>query len=345
VRYDAYRLTPADGKGKWWEGLDPQELYTGPNMVIPDGIRGIQAVQQWHSRHDRVWTEKPPPDNPDFVRRWFLRCQDLVDTYHPDLIYFDNMGQLPLGQAGLDIAAHYYNANLACHGGRLEGVINLKGLNAARRPALVEDHERGFVSDIQPAPWQTDTCIGDWHYNRSLFEQHRYKTAGQVLRMLVDIVSKNGNLLLSVPLRGDGTIDADEAAFLDRMAKWMDVNGEGIFGSRPWKIYGEGPTQVRSGMFNENNVKFGAADIRFTTRHGALYTWVLGWPEDGKLVIRSLGRGAADQPALPGQKIRSLKLLGSKEKIAWTQDADGLRVKLPATKPCDDVFALKLALT
>jgi len=344
VRYDAYRLTRAGGTGKWWQGLDPQELYTGRNLVIPDGIRGVQAVQQWHNQHDRVWTEKPPPDNPDFVRRWFLRCQDLVDSYQPDLIYFDDTGQLPLGQAGLDIAAHYYNSNIACHGGRLEGVINLKGLDAARRPALVEDHERGFVSGIQPVPWQTDTCIGDWHYNRSLFEQHRYKTAGQVLRMLVDIVSKNGNLLLSVPLRGDGTIDADEAAFLDRIAKWMDVNGEGIFGSRPWKIYGEGPAQVHGGMFNENNVKFGAQDIRFTTKHGALYAWFLGWPEDGKLVVHSLGRNAAGDPALAGPQIRTLKLLGSKQKIVWMQDADGLRVTLPATKPGDDVFALKLAL-
>jgi alpha-L-fucosidase len=344
VRYDAFRLAKADGQGKWWDGLDPQELYTGPNLVIPDGIRGLQAVQQWHNQHDRVWTEKPPPDNPDFVRHWFLRCQDLVDSYQPDLIYFDNMGQLPLGQAGLDIAAHYYNCNFAHHGGRLEGVINLKGVSAARRPALVEDYERGFADGIRPLPWQTDTCVGDWHYNRSLFEQHRYKTTGQVLRMLVDIVSKNGNLLLSIPVRGDGTIDADEVAFLDRLAKWMEVNGEGIFSSRPWKIYGEGPTQVRSGMFNENNVKLSAQDIRFTVKNNKLYAWFLGWPADGKSVIRSLGRSAADNPASTGQKIRSLELLGSNEKIAWMQDTDGLHVTLPATKPCDDVFALKLAL-
>ena len=343
VRYDASTLTKADGQGKWWEGLDPQELYTGRNMVIPDGVRGAKAVADWHQQHDRVWTEEPPSNNPEFVRRWFLRCQDLVDQYRPDLLYFDDMGQLPLGQAGLDIAAHYYKSNLARHG-RLEGVINVKSLSPARRPAVVEDYERGSSEVIQPLPWQTDTCIGSWHYDRRLFEQHRYKTTRQVLQMLVNIVSKNGNLLLSIPVRGDGTIDSDEVAFLEGMARWMDVNGEGIFGSRPWKIYGEGPARGGGGMFNENRIRFGARDIRFTTKGRYLYAWFLGWPEDGKLIIGSLGTGAADQPALLDNRITSLHLLGSNEKIAWTRDGGGLRVTLPVTKPCDDVFCIKLAL-
>jgi len=344
VRYDAATLTKADGKGKWWDGLDPQELYTGPNLMMPEGITNAQAVRDWHEENDRRWTEDPPPNNPAFTDNWFLRCQDLVDKYHPDLLYFDNIGQLPLGQAGLDIVAHYYNASEQWHDGRLEAVVNVKGLDDARRPAVVEDYERGSSDVIQPAPWQTDTCIGDWHYNRALFEQHRYKTVGQVVRMLVNVVSKNGNLLLSVPVRGDGTIDSDEIAFLKGMAKWMKVNGEGIFGSRPWKIYGEGPAPAPGGMFNENKVQFGAGDIRFTTKDGVLYAYFLGWPEDGKLIIQSLGQGTADKPALLDQTIASVKLLGSSKKIVWTRQADGLHVTLPAIKPCDDVFALKLAL-
>ena len=181
VRYDAFTLTKADGKGKWWDGLDPQELYGGPSMVIPDGITNIRTMAQWHDRNDRQWTESPPSNNPAFTENWFLRCQDLIDKYHPDLVYFDNIGQLPLGQAGLDIAAHYYNANISWHGGKLEAVLNVKGLDDQRRPAVVEDYERGSSGTIQPAPWQTDTCIGDWHYNRAIFEQHRYKTVGQVV--------------------------------------------------------------------------------------------------------------------------------------------------------------------
>ena len=213
MRYDAFKLTKADGKGKWWDGLDPQELYTGRNIVIPDGFTSAKAMLDWHNQHDRVWNENPPPMNPKFTETWFLRCRDLVDKYHPDLVYFDDIGQLPLGQAGLHIAAHYYNSNLA-RNGKLECVINVKGLNAARKPAVVEDYERGFADDIQPLPWQTDTCIGSWHYDISRFEKHTYKTVGQVARMLVDIVSKNGNLLLNIPVKGDGTIDDDEMKFL-----------------------------------------------------------------------------------------------------------------------------------
>jgi alpha-L-fucosidase len=343
VRYDAATLTKADGKGKWWDGLDPQELYTGPNLVIPDGITNAQAAMNWHNQNDRVWTENPPTNNPAFVQSWFLRCQDLVDKYHPDLVYFDNT-ELPLGQAGLDLVADYYNADLQWHHGKLEAVATGKQLAPDHRAALVEDYERGFADGIQPLPWQTDTCIGQWHYSREVYEKHQYKTTGQVLRMLVDIVSRNGNLLLSVPVRGDGTIDSDESAFLKGMAKWMKVDGEGIFGSRPWKIYGEGPTQAQGGMFNENRVKFGAGDLRFTTKDGVLYAYFLGWPDDGKLVIQSLGLGTADKPALLDQAIASVKLLGSPKKIVWTREADGLHVTLPAKKPGDDVFALKLAL-
>ena len=210
----------------------------------PTASSSAKAVADWHEKNDRPWTEKPPPTNPAFVEKWFLRCKDLVDKYHPDLLYFDNIGELPLGQAGLDIAAHLYNTSLAARR-RPQAVLNVKGIDAARRPALVEDYERGASDVIQPAPWQTDTCIGEWHYRRSLFDEHRYKTVAQVVHMLVNIVSKNGNLLLSIPVRGDGTIDEDEVAFLEGMAAWMRVHGEGIFGTRPWKVAGEGPTQER----------------------------------------------------------------------------------------------------
>jgi alpha-L-fucosidase len=156
--------------------------------------------------------------------------------------------------------------------------------------------------------------------------------------------ARTATCCLSVPVRGDGTIDSDETAFLKNMARWMKVNGEGIFGSRPWKIYGEGPAPAQSGMFNENRVNFGAGDIRFTVKDGALYAYFLGWPEDGRLVIQSLGKGTAEKPALLDKTIASVQLLGSSEKIVWTREADGLHVTLPAKKPCDDVFALKLVL-
>ena len=345
VRYDAATLTKADGKGKWWEGLDPQELYTGSNIPIPAGITTVKAMNAWHEQHDRVWDENPPAQNPAFVANWFLRCQDLIDKYNPDLVYFDNE-ELPLGQAGLDIAAHYYNANLARHDGKLEAVLNAKKMTPAHQPGLVEDIERGVAKGIRPEPWQTDTCIGGWHYERRLFDEHKYRTTGQVVRMLTDIVSKNGNLLLSVPVRGDGTLDADEIAFLEGMAKWMDVNGEGIFGTRPWKIYGEGPSTVEApeaghfgGAKDVRSKPYTSEDIRFTTKGGALYAFLLAWPVGHPVLVKSL---ATNSPQVQGGKITGVALLGYTGPLVWAQSEAGLTVQLPVNAPSENVATLRI---
>ena len=336
VRYDAATLSKADGRGKWWEGLDPRELYTGPNLRIPDGIRGIQAVKDWHESNDGVWTEQAPPRNPEFVQRWSLRCRDLIDQHRPDLVYFDDTG-LPLGQAGLDMAAYYYNASLGWNGGRLDAVINGKKLEPAQRSALVEDVERGFSAALRPLPWQTDTCIGNWHYDRALFERHAYKSAASVLSRLCDVVAKNGNLLLSVPMRGDGSIDDDEVAILEELAAWMDINGEAIFGTRPWKVFGEGPTEVKDGMFGESAIKpFTAEDIRFTTRHGVLYALALGWPQNGTLRIKSLGSRTHG-------RVERVELLGRDQPLRHRRDARGLSITLPPQAPGKHVYAFRIS--
>jgi alpha-L-fucosidase len=337
-RYDAWRLTKSDGRGKWWDGLDPQELYTGRNMVMPDGITTIRTANEWHEQNDRVWDEKPPAVNPAFVRQWFLRARDLIDSYRPDLVYFDDTG-LPLGQAGLDIAAHYYNASMAWHGGKLEAVVNGKQLPPERRAGLVEDVERGQRDAIEPLPWQTCTCIGDWHYNRGVFDNHQYKSAASVIHRLADIVSKNGNLLLSIPVRGNGTIDADERKFLDEMGAWMSRNGEAIHGTRPWRRFGEGPTRVAGGMFSEGQSQgFTAEDFRFTTKGGALYAIALGWPASGTLTITSL---AQDSPLAPGT-IDRVGVLGSSAPLPVARTRKGLEVKLPEGLAGSIAVALKI---
>jgi alpha-L-fucosidase len=338
VRYDAHRLTAADGKGTWWEGLDPQDLYTGRNIVLPDGLTSAKAVADWHEQNTRPWSEKIPSMNPRFAERWFLRCKDLVDTYKPDLLYFDNTGDLPLEQAGLDITAHYYNSRLG-RDGSPEVVVNVKGIDAARRPGVVEDYERGSSDVIQPAPWQTDTCIGDWHYKRSLFDEHRYKTVARVVHMLVNIVSKNGNLLLSIPVRGDGTIDEDEVAFLEGMADWIRVHGEGIYGTRPWKVAGEGPAGGATGMFNEGRVTYSARDVRFTTKGDTLFAFLLGWPADRRVLIASLAKAS---PLVGGRTISDVSLLGASAAVEWTQGADGLAVTLPPTPTSEHAVALRI---
>jgi alpha-L-fucosidase len=338
-RYDAYTLTKADGKGTWWEGLDPQELYGGGrNLVMPDGMTTLAAANDWHTKNDRIWNENPPANNPEFVNRWFLRVQELVDKYKPDLLYFDN-SELPLGQAGLDIAAHYYNASIRDKG-MLDVVLNSKGLKPDHQGTMVLDIERGRSNDILPYAWQTDTCIGNWHYQVSLFEKHGYKTARTVITSLADIISKNGNLLLNIPVKGDGTIDADELKFLQEISTWIPAHGEAIYGTRPFTIYGEGSSNVQgSGNFNENqNRPYTAADIRFTVKGDTLYAFVLAWPDNGKVLIKTLATGSPHFP----REIGKVDLLDAPGSVSFTRTADGLTVTMPDKKPNDYAYVLKI---
>jgi len=336
-RYDAYWLRKQHGRGKFWEGLDPQELYTGAyrDFVPPDGITTNAAMAAWHGSRDGQWIETPPPLNPGFVRNWLLRQNQMVDDYKPDLVYFDDTG-LPLGQAGLKATAHYYNSALRRHG-EMNVVLFGKKLEGIQRRAIVEDVERGVLDEIRPEPWQTDTCIGSWHYSRQLYQDNGYKQPKLVIQMLSDIVSKNGNLLLNVPVRGDGTIDEKEEAIVDRIAVWTARNGEAIFGTRPWRKFGEGPTlPPPPGMFSEGKLKpFTAEDVRFTKKGETLYAIFLDWPK-AESAIRSLGG-----TALPEAAIERIDLLGGPQ-VPFRRDADALRLTLPP--PPDGAFVPALRI-
>lgn len=326
VHYDAYTLTKKDGKGTWWEGLDPQELYVGRSLVMPDGLTSIADANKWHGANDGLWHEEPPPLHPEFTDRWFLRTQDLVDTYDPDMLYFDD-SELPLGQTGLDITAHTYNMSVRRRG-REEVIVTAKSFSPEHVGAAMLDIERGRASGILADPWQTDTCIGDWHYKRSIFENHSYKTVKTVAQTLADVVSKNGNLMLSIPVRGDGTLDEDEHAFLGGMAVWIARNGEGIYGTRPAERFGEGPPDVSDNSnFNEKKARpYGESDLRFTRKGDALYAFAMVWPTDGKLHIRSLQTGSTLKP----EKVQRVELLGSGQ-VSFRQSGEELEVNLPAS--------------
>ncbi|WP_430899501.1 MULTISPECIES: alpha-L-fucosidase [unclassified Paraflavitalea] len=336
VRYDAAVLTKADGKGKWWEGLDPQDLYTGPTIKMPDGITTIDSLQKWHEANTRPWNEFAPPTNLKFVNNWYLRCQDLVQQYKPDLVYFDNFG-LPLGQTGVDVVADIYNQDLKNHAGKTNVVVTAKYLQGNQNKGVVEDFERGYTESIKPFPWQTCTCIGDWHYNRDVYNRKGYKSVKQVVHQLIDIVSKNGNLLLSIPVRGDGSIDELELAFLEDLAKWMQVNGTAIFGTRPWKVFGEGPTVIKEGMFNENDVKFTNKDIRYTKKGATTYAFILGKPEE-KAVLTMLGTKAGTKPTV----IKSVRLLGYNKSLKWKQTNAGLEVIWPVDAMEEVAYVLEV---
>ena len=322
VPYDG-ALTKADGKGKWWEGLDPADLY---------GPHGAARTKEAKKAYDD---------------KFLNRVLDLVTQYQPDLLYFDD-GVLPLRQSGeqygLTIAAHLYNTSAKAHEGKNQAVMNTKGIKDEERKALVLDIERGKSDKIEALPWQTDTCIGGWHYSRSTYERKAYKNSATVVQMLIDIVSKNGNLLLNIPVRGDGSIDDEEVKVLEGIAKWMPVNGECIFGTRPFSVYGEGPSTGdkekggHGGLRDAPSHGYTSQDIRFTTKGKTLYAIVLAWPKDGKVTVKTLAKGSEHYKS----EVGDVKLLGSDAKLTWERSDAGLVVTLPAQKPCDYAYALQI---
>lgn len=327
VPYDG-KLTAADGKGTWWEGFDPQDLYEQRHEPSP----GFEDPRSIHSRWH--WDNGVTPPDQAYCEKFFNRTMDLIEQHRPDLIYFDDtaLPLWPVSDAGLKIAAHFYNRSNQWRGD--DGVLFGKMLEPDQRECMVWDIERGRSNVIEPEPWQTDTCLGDWHYNQAVLDRHGYKSARTVVHTLIDIVSKNGNLLLSVPLRGDGTPDADEIAILEGIAAWMQINREAIHGTRPWKVLGEGPQMdslkpLQGPGFNEGEGSpFSAEDIRFTTKGATLYVHVLGAPK-AAVSVKSLGTTAG----LLDGAIGTVTLLGSDEKLVWSQTADALTIDAPQSVP------------
>ena len=322
VPYDG-KLAKADGKGRWWEGLDPQDLYAQnhPLGASPDSA---------------------------YMNKFFKRVRQLWDDYHPDQIYFDD-DVLPFyktdPKVGLSLAAHFYNSRLDSRR-RTEAVINGKHLDNLQRQALLYDLERGKADSILPQPWQTDTCLGEWHYDKAIFQRHQYKTAPTVIRMLADIVSKNGNLMLNVPLQRGGQPDSDEIRIVSEIGDWLRINGEAIYATRPWKTYGEGPMtrtgdhHWSGGQSDVQRKPFMAEDIRFTqSKNGkTLYAIVMAAPAGSQITIKTL---AVNSPDWPG-KIGSVRLLGASGKLKFNRDENGLHVTLPAQLPSQVAFALKI---
>ncbi|WP_460550874.1 alpha-L-fucosidase [Ferruginibacter profundus] len=328
VPYDG-KLTKKDGKGKWWEGYDPQELYAQNHPLSENSSDNGAIHKQWN------WGNGVNVPSKTYCKSFLNRTIDLIDTYNPDLIYFDDtaLPLWPVSDAGLKIAAHFYNKSIK-EKGKLEAVLFGKILDEQQRKCMVWDIERGQSNTIEPLPWQTDTCIGGWHYQQSIFTNHKYKSAKTVIHTLVDVVSKNGNLCLSVPVKGDGTIDSDERKIVEDIGKWMAVNSECIYDTRPWKIFGEGPALEKVAAlsaqgFNEGKGKpFTAEDIRFTVKENILYAVALGWPENGKVLISSLSEGNALHP----QAINAVTLCNGTA-VQFKRSSEGLEIILPADMP------------
>ena len=321
TKEDGYKPN-ADGSAKWWKGLDPQNLYA-QNHDFSDNTWDNGAIhRQWG------WENGANIPTQEYITNFYNRTLDAINRYHPDLIYFDVtvLPFYPVSDAGMKIAAHEYNTTDG------NGVVFGKILTDEMKEALVWDVERGAPNKIVEQPWQCCNCIGDWHYNNDTYKNGWYKNAATIAKLLVDIVSKNGNMLLSVPLRADGTPDEKELAIMKEFGAWMQVNKESIVKTRPWKVFGEGPIanadiKINAQGFNDGQyTKAGSNEIRFTTSKDGktLYASALAWPKDKTITIKSLAEGSNLYPA----KIKKVELLGY-GKVKFVRTADALVVTLP----------------
>jgi len=309
--------------------------YDGTDPAFADLYHDLPKDYDYSSV-SRTAMSRNAPDS--WKQLYFKRIKQLVDDYQPDLLYTD--GGIPFEEYGLGLVANLYNVSAKLHGGIPEAIYTSKTPQDCQTGTCVLDLERGVASGIPADPWQTDTCIGDWHYNR----EAKYKTPKRVIDMLVDIVSRNGNLMLNFPLPNSGALDPNELKVLDEITRWMAVNGEGIYATRPWKTYGDGPVASapaspgRGGGFNEQTRKdFTAEEVRFTTKRSVLYAFVMGWP-DKQAVIKPLATNSGAAQV----KVRNVELLGFKGKLKWAQDEKGLTVQMPEQRPCDYAVTLKI---
>jgi alpha-L-fucosidase len=309
---------------------DPQYagLY-GPAQ--PMGWPGDDPTKEPDPNHLEKWL---PPDQA-FLDDWLARSTEIIDKYHPDIFYFDWWIGQPAFQPYLQrVAAYYYDRAAE----RNQGVVLTYKENAFPENSAVLDIERGKLDALRLLPWQTDTSISvkSWGY----VQNDTYRTAASLIAELVDVVSKNGNLLLNVGPKSDGTIPDEDKNVLLSMGQWLSVNGEAVYGSRPWLVFGEGPTNdAASTVKGNDNKNFTAQDIRFTTHNGSLYAIGLAWPADGKLTIRTLYAGT---PYLSGA-ITQIRLLGSQEIPAWKQTPQGLEIDLAHEPPNDMPYVFKIA--
>ena len=262
--------------------------------------------------------------SPEWTDDWLARSAEIVEKYQPDLIWFDWwIGQPSVRGAVTKFAAFYYNSSLQHHGN--PGVINYKYF-AMEEHSAVLDIERGQLDHVLPLSWQTDTSVSNksWGY----IENDTFKSAEFIVHQLVDIVSKNGNLLLNVGPRADGTIPDEVQKILADVGAWLNVNGEAIYGTRPWTVYGEGPTKVTSGAFHDTDTAaYTAEDFRFTTKNGILYAIELGSPGNREVIIHSL----TPQTIGPRRKIQSVHVLGSEESLSFQALSDGLHIRFAAS--------------
>ena len=287
---------------------------------------------------DFYWPAMPEPNHQDlfsepapskeFLEDWLVRTCEIVDRYQPKIVYFDWWIQHSAAKPYIKkFAAYYYNRGLEW---KTPVVINYKH-DAFQFGSAVVDIERGQFDEIQPFYWQTDTAVAknSWCYT----ENNDYKKSTNLIRDLINIVSKNGNLLLNIGPKADGTIPEEDKKILLEIGDWLHINGEAIYGSKPWRIASEGPTKTPKGQFTDgSSIEYTSEDICFTVKGSYLYATAMNYAEDGYLCIRSLGeQDASSLPKFHGI-ILDVEVLGFTERPILTRDSEGLKIHTSSVK-------------
>jgi alpha-L-fucosidase len=306
---------------------DPKNasLYGPAQMLMQEGgdQNGSNLAQDWTYV------------SPAFGDDWLARSAEIVKKYHPDFFFFDWwIGEPYIRPYLAKFAAYYYNESEK--NGQL-GIITYKWHDMEEHSGML-DIERGQLDNIRPDYWQTDTSVSNqsWGY----VEHDTFKTPLFIIGQLADVVSKNGNLLMNVGPRSDGTIPDEVQQILRAVGGWLRVNGEAIYGTRPWKVYGEGPTKAAAGSFHDTDTKpFTSDDFRFTAKGNDLYAIELGWPASGSTVIHSIN---AD--GLGGRHIVGISMLGSSSPVKYEQRSDGLDLTAPAKPQGEAAYVYRITL-
>ena len=338
-----------DGKETWWKkmGLDLKDLYgidLKDDVVFPPDFKGDPNEFRMRDPLSHGIPDGDLQKHRDFAiwyaTKWTRRVIDAIDQFSPDFIYFDGGGSYPFCGHGTGrglhadatprVIAHLYNKSIANNGGCLQAMAFAKGNEDARAVAVnCESHVPDNIKT--DCTWQTENGLGEWFYRKGTFYD-----SGMVIHQMLEAVSRDGNYAINIPLTPTGELDPGGLKTLQDMADWMDVNSESIHGSIAWDVWGEGKVVMASGNLNERHAKtpYTGQDIRFTAKNGAVYAYLMAWPADGKVTIRSLAEGAG--------KISEVALLGSRAKLHWQQTEDGLVVNLPAQQPCQFAYGLKI---